>query len=160
MEEVGTLVMVPELDPGGGPGTVRVQQQAPVDLRLPADQHYLPVVRAVATRVAMVADCSVDDVSDFALAVDEVCASLLPCAQPGTALSCRFDINDDRACVEVTVVAQNGTLPPEDSLGMQILATLADSVHTGAAHEGPTDDGPGNWLVTTTVIKRRGSVGR
>ncbi|MFG1928386.1 ATP-binding protein [Cryptosporangium sp. NPDC048952] len=100
-----------------------------VEVICPATAEQLPVLRAIATSIALRADADLDLVADLRLAVDEACNSLVRAAGPGEPLHCRFIQHPD--AVEVVVAAwapQPATA--EDELGLLLLNSLTDHIAT------------------------------
>jgi serine/threonine-protein kinase RsbW len=118
-----------------------------VDVVCPATAAQLPVLRAIATAIALRADADLDLVADLRLAVDEVCTTLIRSAGPEESLRCRFSSSEDSVRVEASVWSERRE-PADDELGRLLLASLADQVSTGAR---PLDDG---FVLRTSVMVR------
>jgi serine/threonine-protein kinase RsbW len=113
----------------------------------PATAEQLPVLRAIATSIALRADADLDLVSDLRLAVDEACSSLVRAAGPGEPLHCRFVQHPDAVEVVVAVWAPQPA-PIDDQLGTLLLASLTDRITTETQ---PVDDG---YEVRTSLLVR------
>lgn len=99
-----------------------------IEILLGASLVHLPLVRAVASDIALCTDFDVDTMVDFELAVDEACASLIPHAIPGSLLSCWFSIGPDSIVAITTVTStQDAALSPA-TFGWHMLTTLTDTV--------------------------------
>ncbi|MDV6014664.1 ATP-binding protein [Haloechinothrix sp. LS1_15] len=101
-----------------------------IELRVGARPEHLPLVRAVATNIAMRVDFDLDAISDLEMALDEACATLTDRATPGAELVCRFAVGADEIAVAVTVPTADPAPPEASSVGWRVLNTLADSVTT------------------------------
>lgn len=106
---------------------------ADVELRLPADRAYVSVLRTTSAGLAARLDFTLDDIEDLRMAVGEACALVLPAAQDGTDLTCRFHLGSGRLTVEVVVDAPTATMPDRDSFAWQVLTTLAGDATASVA---------------------------
>ncbi|MFD1051218.1 ATP-binding protein, partial [Kibdelosporangium lantanae] len=61
-----------------------------IELRVPAELRYLPILRSLAATIALREDFDLDFVADFKLAVDEAGSMLVTAAYPGAELVGRF----------------------------------------------------------------------
>ncbi|TQS42206.1 ATP-binding protein [Cryptosporangium phraense] len=95
----------------------------------PATAEQLPVLRAIATSIALRADADLDRVADLRLAVDEACTALVRAAGPGEPLHCRFTSHPDAVELEVAVWSEYPATP-EDEIGALLLASLTDRLAT------------------------------
>lgn len=109
----------------GGPG---VGDDA-VEVICPATAAQLPVLRAIATSIALRADADLDLVADLRLAVDEACTALVRAAGPGEPLHCRFIQHPDAVEVVVAVWAPQPA-SVDDELGVLLLTSLTDRIAT------------------------------
>jgi hypothetical protein len=84
------------------------EQAEGVEFDFPAELRYLPVARAATAALALVHDLTLPDLADLRLAVDEMCATLIPLAAPGarTLLAGRL-----RQYVRGRRLGTNGTKP-------------------------------------------------
>jgi len=123
-----------------------------VEIDFPAEVRYLPVARAATAALAMVHDLTVDDIADVRLAVDEVCATLIPLAAPGARTHCELSVDDLRLTVTARVRVLRVDLPDPESVGWRILTALADSVTTYVDERLGTN---GTKPLVMTVVKRR-----
>ena len=124
-----------------------------VDLQVAAVQTYLPIVRAVAGNLAMIEDYDLDAISDFKLAVDEVCSTLINVAGAKSQLDCQFSWQSDRICFRASVDAVTADLPKQDSFGWRILTTLADGITSQVDPSGVTE---APWRISLEIAKHRG----
>ena len=76
---------------------------ADVELRLPADSAYVSVLRTTSAGLAARLDFTLDDIEDLRMAVGEACALVLPSAEDGTDMTCRFYMDPGRLTVAVAV---------------------------------------------------------
>jgi serine/threonine-protein kinase RsbW len=116
-----------------------------VDVVCPATAAQLPVLRAIATSIALRVDADLDLVADLRLAVDEICSSLIRSAGPEEPLRCRFAGGPDSVRIDASVWSELAA-PAEDELGSLLLTSLADEVSTEAR---PLDDG---YLLRTSLL--------
>lgn len=102
-----------------------------VELRVRADLGQLPVLRAVAETLAVLADFNLDHVSDITLAVDEVCSSLVKDAVDDAEVVCRFDTRPDALRVRIHTDTTGDRAPDERGFGWHVLRTVTDTLTTG-----------------------------
>lgn len=116
---------------------------ATVLIRVPADRDYLVLIRSAAAHLGARVGCSVSEITDLRLAVDEACTLLLAHRQPldapwGEELECRIIVLDDALAVTVAAPAGDMPEPEPDSFGWTILSALVDTlswgVEDGVAH--------------------------
>ncbi|GAA0282384.1 ATP-binding protein [Cryptosporangium japonicum] len=100
-----------------------------VEVICPATAEQLPVLRAIATSIALRADADLDLVADLRLAVDEACTALVRAAGSGEPLHCRFIQHPDAVEVVVAAWAPQPS-PAEDELGILLLSSLTDHIAT------------------------------
>lgn len=113
-------------------GTAR---KAEVELRLPADGAYASVLRTTTAGLAARLDFTLDDIEDLRIAIGEASALVLPEADEGSDLTCRFFLEPHSMAIEIAVECES---PPEsdtDSFAWQVLSTLAGETRVF------TDDG-------------------
>lgn len=115
---------------GGAPTDARATPTpvAPTTLSVPALMGELPVIRMLTEVVAMHGGCTLDQVSDLKLAVDQICTLLIEVAVPATEITCRFHTGSDVLRVEVTATTTGPWGPAPDSLEWRILEVLADTI--------------------------------
>jgi len=111
-----------------------------VELRVAADAVWLSAVRLLAGDLAARADFDVDAVADLRLAVDEACAELMRSALPGSTLTCRFAVCDDRITMTASVPVEKSRTVDTSGFGWRVLRTLADDVEVITG-----DDSPGGY---------------
>lgn len=104
-----------------------------VELRVPASSVYLVVLRTTTASLAARQGFTLDDIEDLRIAVDEACAILLPMAEPGAALECRFELRTDQLNITVSVPAPSGEVPGRDTFAWTVLSALAGDVDASAA---------------------------
>jgi serine/threonine-protein kinase RsbW len=114
-----------------------------VELRLPVDSAYVSVLRATTVSLAARLDFTIDDIEDLRMAVGEACAMVLPSADEGSDLTCRYFISKGELTVTVTVPSEVPQMPSEDDFAWQMLSALT----TDAAAQ--TADG--QFTVTMTM---------
>jgi serine/threonine-protein kinase RsbW len=106
-------------------GTPDEGQRADVELRLPADNAYVSVLRTTTASLAARLDFTIDDIEDLRIAVGEACAMVLPEADPATTLLAEFFLAPGRLTVRVSVNGSEIGQPDYDSFAWQVLDTLA-----------------------------------
>ena len=117
--------------------------RADVELRLPADGAYVSVLRTTTAGLAARLDFTMDDIEDLRMAVGEACALVLPEADPGATLECRFHLAPSELTVSVGVASSAPAAADYDSFAWQVLTTLAG--------EARVDSAPGRYAVTMTM---------
>ncbi|MFF0813619.1 ATP-binding protein [Rhodococcus sp. NPDC003318] len=101
---------------------------APVEVKVCAEFGQLPVLRAVAETIAVLADFNLDDVSDIKLAVDEVCSQLIKGAVGGAELVCTFRVSGLTLEATARTDTVTDTVPDERGFGWHVLQTLTDTI--------------------------------
>jgi serine/threonine-protein kinase RsbW len=124
-------------------------------IQVPADADYLPVIRSASAHVATKAGCTLSEVADLRLAVDEACGLLLRhtvrVEQPSIGaggvgdLVCRFALDGASLRVVLSRDARNAAPPQDDEFGWTILSALVDDILWRV--DGPT--------VHVEILKRR-----
>lgn len=122
-------------------------------IQVPADADYLAVVRSASAHIATRLGCTLAEVADLRLAVDEACGLLLrhthqdqdqdhdrqPGADDGVGagdLECRFLLDGSALHVVVSRRARHTAPPQSDEFGWTILGALVDDIIWRV--EGPT----------------------
>lgn len=124
-----------------------------VELQVAADAVWLSAVRLLVGDLAARADFDVDAVADLRLAVDEGCAELLRSARPGSVLTCRFAVYDDRITMTASVPVEGVRTFDTTGFGWRVLSTLADDVEVLT---GDTSSGGSPALALRLGVLRRG----
>jgi serine/threonine-protein kinase RsbW len=124
-----------------------------VEIKVGADPAQLPVVRAVASVVAMRQDYDLDAIADLKMAVDEACSMLVLKAVKGTNLTCLFRPTPAYIRVVATALSETDDWPDTGSFGWHVLSTLADDVHASVT---PAAADPGGFLLRVELVKRNG----
>jgi serine/threonine-protein kinase RsbW len=112
---------MPETDRGSP------SDRADVELRLPADGAFVSVLRTTTAGLAARLDFTIDDIEDLRIAVGEASAMVLPNADAGSDLFCRFHMSPGRLEISVGVDAHAAPEPDYDSFAWQVLTTLAST---------------------------------
>lgn len=107
--------------------------RADVELRLPADSAYVSVLRTTSAGLAARLDFTLDDIEDLRMAVGEACALVLPSADDGTDMTCRFYMDLGRLSVVVAVESTTASPPDPDGFAWQVLTTLAGDASASVA---------------------------
>jgi anti-sigma regulatory factor (Ser/Thr protein kinase) len=123
-----------------------------VHLVVPADAQHVRLARLVASGVAAAAGFHVEDVADFRIAVDELCATLLETTQHSVALVFRAH----RGVVEVEGRTTGPAPSPPDPLRMDLARQILDVVADG--YELDLVDGRAVFKLTkrTAEVESRG----
>jgi len=98
---------------------------ADVELRIPADSAYVSVLRTTSAGLAARQDFTLDDIEDLRMAVGEACALVLPEADEGSDMTCRFYMDPGLLTVVVAVSSATASPPDQDGFAWQVLTTLA-----------------------------------
>jgi serine/threonine-protein kinase RsbW len=120
-----------------------------IELRLGTELANLPIIRSLASSIAMRADFDLDAIADLKLAVDEACSTLITRATPGATLTCTFTVHRDEIQFAVRVRAADDAKPSQDSFGWRVLTTLTDHANSWVQPDA------GQHLVHIEVAKRR-----
>ena len=119
---------------------------ADVELRLPADSAYVSVLRTTTAGLAARLDFTIDDIEDLRIAVGEASAMVLPEADAGGDLLCRFYLRPGELTVAVAVDLDG---PGADARLRQL--RLAGAHHPGHERGRPTA-GDGVFSVSLTMV--------
>ena len=95
-----------------------------VELRLPVDSAYVSVLRATTVSLAARLDFTIDDIEDLRMAVGEACAIVLPRADDGSDVTCRYFMSKGLLTITVTVPSQDLEAPEPDGFAWQMLNAL------------------------------------
>lgn len=136
MTQTASHTIAAEADPG--PGPMSTDDGIPTTLAVPALHAQLPVIRMLTEVVAMHSGCTLDQVSDLKLAVDQICTLLIDAAAPASEITCRFDGAREVFRIEVTATTIAPWRPAPDSLEWRIVELLADTL---SASEEPAPTG-------------------
>ncbi|HMG42660.1 MAG TPA: ATP-binding protein [Acidimicrobiales bacterium] len=122
---------------------------SPIVLELPGDSRFMRLARLLASGVATACGLPLEEVEDFRVVVDEVCATLIE-AGGGNPIRVSFTIRGTLLCVEGTTRDRGIGGPDADRLALsyQILDVVTES------HEFARDDGE---VVFTAATRLRGS---
>jgi serine/threonine-protein kinase RsbW len=107
--------------------------QAEVELRLPAEGVYATIVRTTAAGLAARLDFTIDEIEDLRIAIGEASALVIPQADPGADVVCRFLLAPGSMTIELATDAQDEPEPDRDSFAWQVLETLAEDVAAGSS---------------------------
>lgn len=125
------------------PQTTDGTRTAEVEIKLPADAAFASVLRTLAAGLAARLDFTVDDIEDLRIAVSEAVSLVIPAADEGADLLCRFHLDERQIALTVSTVAATPPPPAHDDLGWQVLTTLTSSAEITAE--------PGTFAVSLTV---------
>ena len=101
-----------------------------VELRLPVDSAYVSVLRATTVSLAARLDFTIDDIEDLRIAVGEASAMVLPSADAGSDLVCRYIMRPGEVSITVEVSSSDPELPEEDGFAWQVLSALTTDTST------------------------------
>ena len=98
-----------------------------VELSLPPDSRYMRLARLMASGVATTCGLPLEEVEDFRIAVDELCATLIELGD-GEAVRLAFELGPDTLMVVGTTSTSAGEKIDEErlSLSRQILDVVTD----------------------------------
>ena len=98
-----------------------------VELLLPPDSRYMRLARLMASGVATTCGLPLEEVEDFRIAVDELCATLIEMGD-GDPVQLAFQMTGDALVVVGTTTASGHELIDDDrlSLSRQILDVVTD----------------------------------
>ncbi|OZG28972.1 anti-sigma factor [Williamsia sp. 1138] len=119
----------------GGVMHIDEAAEAPVNIRVPADRSQVPMIRAIAETLAVLADFSLDEVADIKLAVDEAAMTIIAGASADAELTVALTAADQKfhAIIRSWFPADNALV--QQGFGWHVLQTLTSLV---AVHEGET----------------------
>ena len=122
---------------------------SPIELVLPGDSRFMRLARLLASGVATACGLPLEEVEDFRVVVDEVCATLIE-AGAGNPIRLSFSIHGDLLCVEGITQDRGVGGPDADRLALsyQILDVVTES------HEYVRSNGQ---VVFTAETRLRGS---
>jgi serine/threonine-protein kinase RsbW len=120
-----------------------------IELRVPAEPRYLPIIRSLAASIALREDFDLDFVADFKLAVDEAGSMLTVAAWPGSELRCKFRVGVNAVSLQASALSTVESLPdPAASFAWRVLTTLTDTATTRV------EQVPGGYRVVIELTKR------
>ncbi len=103
--------------------------QEEVVVRVPALRRYVGAVRNLATALAAQCELTLDEIEDVQLAVDEVCALLLPHADRSRPwLEVTFQLVEGRFAAQAQVVTPGPTEVDRSALAWNVLEALSDDL--------------------------------
>ena len=106
------------------------ESRADVELRVPADSAYVSVLRTTSAGLAARLDFTIDDIEDLRIAVGEASAMVLPSADEGSDLVCRYYLRPGEVSITVEVTSSDPELPEEDGFAWQVLSALTTETAT------------------------------
>lgn len=101
--------------------------RADVELRMPADNAYVSVLRSTAATLASRLGFSLEAIEDLRVSVGEACALAVTEAPAGADMTVEFVLALHHLTVVVSVAGPDVRAPDEESFAWQVLATLARS---------------------------------
>lgn len=101
---------------------------AVIDLRVPAERAYVPMLRTLTAGLAARCDLTLDQIEDLRIAVDEACALLLPHARLGDRLAATFTLVTGQLDFVASVPADDDVEPDRDGFAWTVLSALAEDV--------------------------------
>jgi serine/threonine-protein kinase RsbW len=108
-------------------GTMRDGEAGRIELSLPPDSRYMRLARLMASGVATSCGLPLEEVEDFRIAVDELCATLIELGD-GDAVRLAFELTDGDLVVVGTTAASPDEAIDDDRLNLsrQILDVVTD----------------------------------
>ncbi len=106
--------------------------QPDVELRLPAENAYVSVLRMTTAGLAARLDFTLDDIEDLRMAVGEACALVLDGANPDGQLRVGFELTEGSMRVTVSADSSRPGVPDTDTFAWQVLTALAADLQAGA----------------------------
>jgi serine/threonine-protein kinase RsbW len=125
-----------------------------VELKIGAELTNLPIIRSLASSIAMRADYDLDSIADLKLAVDEACSTLITRADVNATLHCSFTVSKDEIRFLVKIRSTSDVVPSSDSFGWRVLTTLTDHANSWVERNGQGGGHP-EHLVHIELAKRR-----
>lgn len=125
----------------------------PVDLRVPADLAYLPVVRAVPESLAVMLDLDIDRVADLGLAIDQICTELIADAADDTRVEVRVDPGAEGLTTTIAAGTRGDRAPDPSGFGWRVLTTLTEDLEV---HRAPAPEG--GWWTSVSFRSPRSAV--
>ncbi|MGD9959510.1 anti-sigma factor [Nocardioides sp.] len=102
----------------------RATRRSDVELRLPADNAYVSVLRTVASGLAARLDFTIEDIEDLRMAISEACALMLPMADHGSDLHAEFFLDEATITASVRVSTEHPTTIDQGAWAWQVLNAL------------------------------------
>jgi serine/threonine-protein kinase RsbW len=125
-----------------------VTDQPDVQLRLPAENAYVSVLRMTTAGLAARLDFTLDDIEDLRMAVGEACALVLDGAAPEGKLSVGFDLDEGSMRVTVAADSADEATPDTETFAWQVLTALGNDLEAGTV-EGQKSV---SFSVSTSVV--------
>lgn len=121
-----------------------------IELTLPANSRYMRLARLMASGVATTSGLPLEEVEDFRIAVDELCATLIEMGD-GEPICLSFETVSDALVVHATTEANRGDVIDEERLALsrQILDVVTDG-HDLEHHDGVVE------LTARKLVRGRG----
>ncbi|MFL6114375.1 MAG: ATP-binding protein [Catenulispora sp.] len=117
---------------GAEPGERREPDS--VLIQVPADPDYLPILRAASANLGAKLGCTLSEIADLRLAVDEACGLLLrkgirpPGGTGADHIVARFTVDAAGLRIALATEAAGFTSPDTDEFGWTILTALVDEL--------------------------------
>ncbi len=112
-------------DRAGGPVA---DDASRVQVTIPADPARLPLLRSIAAAMAVSLDFDIDTMADLRMAVDELAATVVTRARPGSPVRVEFMTEGDAVAVSALASASDPDPIDEGSFGWMVLSTLSETV--------------------------------
>jgi len=109
----------------------KLSDQPDVELRLPAENAYVSVLRMTTAGLAARLDFTLDDIEDLRMAVGEACALVLDGADAEGQLRVGFELGAGSMRLTVSTDSANGGGPNTDTFAWQVLTALAADLEAG-----------------------------
>ncbi|WP_308163238.1 anti-sigma factor [Nocardia alni] len=127
-----------------------------VGVRVPAEFQQLTMLRALTETALLIAELTLDTVTDIRIAVDEIATTIIDSAVAGSTLECEFGFADSWTTVCITAVVAAREAIDERGFGWHVVRTITESL---TANVGPFDAVPGGYPVTVEFDRFGGRFG-
>ncbi|MBU3066002.1 ATP-binding protein [Nocardia sp. NEAU-G5] len=116
-----------------------------VGVRVAAEYEQLTMLRALTETVLLIAELTLDEVTDIQVAIDEIATGLIDTAIGGSTIECDFVFHDGRIAVCITAIAATREIIDQEGFGWHVIRTITDSFE---ADVGTFDQVAGGYPVT------------
>ncbi len=127
-----------------------------VGVRVPAEFPQLTMLRALTETALLIAELTLDTVTDIQIAVDEIATTIIDSAAVGSTLECEFEFDDRRTAVRITAIVADREAIDERGFGWHVVRTITQSL---TAEVGAFDIALGGYPVTVAFDRVGGRSG-
>ncbi|WP_245717167.1 anti-sigma factor [Nocardia jejuensis] len=146
---------VEKADDGSSSARRDTEPGVAVGIRVPAELDQLLMLRSLAETVALIADFTLDAVTDIRVVLDEVATALMLAVAPDAVIDCDFRYDDEAMTVTVRSVSRTEDAFRGNDFGWQLALTLADFLEASTA---PFDSALGGYPVLVSFRRVRSHV--